>query len=256
MASDKGGVRCEHCNHTPVDHVRIVKLGACKSPGGCDCDEYLSEETNSYTDCQYCGCAAFVHEGAEILRKPKKDVASAAAGTVSGGGAGFPSSSMAFQPRTSTEGVPVQDMTFGTCKRSGCTFPRRVEGDRVHDYCSRTCARKDSSMQQQQQQQQPTSSGLGSTSALVAAAMSSMFGQGPHPPPPHMTCGSGTGVSPGPGVPGAPPGAPSSAPPGGPPPSGPVGSTKTCSKCGTQPANPGRTWCQKCYVDHVTKTSS
>ena len=29
----------------------------------------------------------------------------------------------------------------------GCPFPKRIDGDRVHDYCSRTCAQKHSGMQ-------------------------------------------------------------------------------------------------------------
>ena len=60
----KEGARCDYCNHTPVDHVKIIKLGACKTCGE-ECEEYLSAKTNCYTECQYCGCAAVLHEGAE-----------------------------------------------------------------------------------------------------------------------------------------------------------------------------------------------
>ena len=66
-SSDKKLVRlrCEYCNHTPVEHVKIIKLGACKKCGDENCTEYESEEPNSYTDCQYCGCEAKYHDGAD-----------------------------------------------------------------------------------------------------------------------------------------------------------------------------------------------
>ena len=56
-------VRCDYCNHTPAEHVKIIKLGACT---GCnDCEEYMSEKETSYTKCGYCGCIANKHKGAE-----------------------------------------------------------------------------------------------------------------------------------------------------------------------------------------------
>lgn len=58
----KTGARCDYCNHTPVDHVKIIKLGSCKK---CECQEYESGSKNSYTDCQYCECMASDHAGAE-----------------------------------------------------------------------------------------------------------------------------------------------------------------------------------------------
>lgn len=61
----KEGARCDYCNHTPIDHVRIIKLGACKRCGPSECSEYVSGEKSSYTDCQYCGCKAMDHTGAE-----------------------------------------------------------------------------------------------------------------------------------------------------------------------------------------------
>ena len=60
-----GQLRCEYCNHTPAEHVRIVELGACKQCGEDNCDKYVSDEPNSYTDCQYCGCSANQHEGSD-----------------------------------------------------------------------------------------------------------------------------------------------------------------------------------------------
>ena len=46
------------------------------------------------------------------------------------------------QPRMSQEGKPQQTAAFGTCSMPGCPFPKRIDGDRVHNYCSRTCAQK------------------------------------------------------------------------------------------------------------------
>ena len=50
------------------------------------------------------------------------------------------------QPRVSQEGVPQQTAAFGTCIMPGCPFPKRIEGDTVHEYCSRTCAQKHRAM--------------------------------------------------------------------------------------------------------------
>lgn len=61
--STSGKLRCEYCNHTPVDHDKIVKLGKCNKCG--DCEAYESEDKNSCSDCQYCGCSSTDHEGAE-----------------------------------------------------------------------------------------------------------------------------------------------------------------------------------------------
>ncbi len=61
-------LRCEYCDHTPVDHVKIITLGACKQCVDHGCDKYESESTTSYTDCQYCGCGAQHHAGAEKCR--------------------------------------------------------------------------------------------------------------------------------------------------------------------------------------------
>jgi len=70
-----------------------------------------------------------------------------------GGGGGvvpittvFPQSA-SIQPRVSQTGKPQQTSAFGGCSMPGCPYPKRIEGDRVHDYCSRTCAQKHSGMQ-------------------------------------------------------------------------------------------------------------
>ena len=60
-----GQLRCEYCNHTPGEHVKIIELGACSSCGKEECDKYQSEDPNSYTDCAYCGCPAHTHAGAD-----------------------------------------------------------------------------------------------------------------------------------------------------------------------------------------------
>ena len=58
-----GGARCDYCNHTPTEHVKLIKLGACEQCG--DCEEYMSEKQNCYTKCEYCGCSAIKHKGSE-----------------------------------------------------------------------------------------------------------------------------------------------------------------------------------------------
>lgn len=60
-----GHLRCEYCNHTPAEHLKMVELGACKQCGEDNCDKYVSEDPNSYTECQYCGCGASQHVGAD-----------------------------------------------------------------------------------------------------------------------------------------------------------------------------------------------
>lgn len=56
-----------------------------------------------------------------------------------------------FQPRTDAFGQPIQSVQFGTCKFPGCQFPKRIEGNKVHDFCSRTCAKKFSQLPPQMQ---------------------------------------------------------------------------------------------------------
>ena len=71
-----------------------------------------------------------------------------------GGGGGVISVTTVFpqqpgggiQPRVSQQGVPQQMAAYGTCTMPGCPFPKRVEGSRVHKYCSRTCAQKHRAM--------------------------------------------------------------------------------------------------------------
>lgn len=55
-----------------------------------------------------------------------------------------------IQPRVSSQGVPVQSMAHGKCSLPECPFPKRTEGAKVHDYCSRTCAQKHSQSFHQQ----------------------------------------------------------------------------------------------------------
>ena len=63
------GILCEYCGHRPVDHVRIVTLGPCRSKDCGGCDKYESETSNSYSDCSYCGCPASVHQGADARKR-------------------------------------------------------------------------------------------------------------------------------------------------------------------------------------------
>ena len=54
-----------------------------------------------------------------------------------------------IQPRMNASGQPVQSAVFGSCKNPGCPFPRRVEGGKVYDFCSKTCSQKFSALSQQ-----------------------------------------------------------------------------------------------------------
>ena len=56
---------CEYCNHLPGKHLKIVPLGACSSCGQGNCTRYEPENDWSYSECQYCGCDAKCHGGAQ-----------------------------------------------------------------------------------------------------------------------------------------------------------------------------------------------
>ena len=58
-----------------------------------------------------------------------------------------------FQPRHDAHDQPAKKITYGTCKCPGCTFPKQREGDKIHDFCSRTCAKKFNDLQSSFQQQ-------------------------------------------------------------------------------------------------------
>ena len=65
--SAEGRVRCEYCDHSPADHVRIIELGKCLSPqcNGVNCKKYMPENDTEYSNCQYCECESKYHEGAD-----------------------------------------------------------------------------------------------------------------------------------------------------------------------------------------------
>ena len=60
---DSSSARCEYCDHVPVKHVKMIKLGACMKCQ--ECDKYETEEPGSYSNCGYCECPAQHHQGAE-----------------------------------------------------------------------------------------------------------------------------------------------------------------------------------------------
>ena len=66
QGSTGGKLYCEYCNHLPGKHLRVVHLGACSGCGQKNnCTKYEPENDWSYSKCQYCGCDASCHEGAE-----------------------------------------------------------------------------------------------------------------------------------------------------------------------------------------------
>lgn len=242
-------IRCEYCNHTPGEHVKIVELGACQKCGQDNCDKYVSEDPNSYTDCQYCGCSASCHAGADALRKtqPKPPptqsfvpmttpIPAVAAGPR---GPPPPQTGGGIQPRMMPGGQPVQTNTLGTCTFPGCPYPRRTEGNRVHDYCSRTCAQKHQQMKSSFHQQKAAAAqqaaNMGTGHQLPAQVQAQQRVPNPGGPA-HMVATTTSGMGSGP-APGLTPG-PAPTPPG----------QKLCSKCNTRPPNPGRGWCQECYT--------
>lgn len=62
-SQDSGGVRCDYCDHVPVKHVKMIKLGACTNCK--ECPSYESEDSGSYSDCAYCDCPAQFHKDAD-----------------------------------------------------------------------------------------------------------------------------------------------------------------------------------------------
>ncbi len=72
-----------------------------------------------------------------------------------------------FQPRYDAHDQPVQQATYGLCKCSGCRFPKRKEGDKIHDFCSRTCAKKYSDAQASFYRQKVAASKTGICTAVV-----------------------------------------------------------------------------------------
>lgn len=243
-----GSLRCEYCNHTPAQHVKIIALGACSSCGKDNCASYESEDPNKYTDCEYCGCKAECHAGAEKLRKPPKvpDVSA----SLPHGSMGQPmlaSVGGGFQVRLDAYGKPVQTLDHGSCKCPGCPFPKRVEAGRVLDYCSRTCSKKHADMLIQRpgghiQPRPPPSSG---GKLVLTEEKFTVYGPSGSGPPMVATSMTASMTKP-------PPPPPSSAPlvtAHYPPSSSAPQVPKPCKQCGVRAANPGKSWCQQCFND-------
>jgi len=237
----------------------MVDLGACNKCGKDNCDKYVSEDPNSYTDCQYCGCGANHHEGADALRRPQQQP------SVGGGGGVVPITSVfpqsqnpaSIQPRVSLlTGKPQQTSAFGGCSMPGCPYPKRIDGDRVHDYCSRTCAQKHRNMQASFHQQKAAAAhqaaGMPSSSSspsqhrvMVHAQERTLITQRPGQPPTATTSTVIMAAK----LPGQPPDTKTpidGSPPMGAPPTG-TGQA-LCKQCKMRYANPGRGWCQQCYL--------
>ena len=68
---DTQSVRCGYCDHAPVKHLKMIKLGACSCG---ECDSYESEDPWSYPMCGYCDCPAQRHKGAEQCNETLKHV--------------------------------------------------------------------------------------------------------------------------------------------------------------------------------------
>ncbi|CAI8018716.1 hypothetical protein GBAR_LOCUS11342 [Geodia barretti] len=81
-------------------------------------------------------------------------------------------------------GIPAQTMSQGTCGFPGCPYGRRVEGNKVHPYCSRTCAQKHSQLQGSFHAQKIASaSQAGKTGTPQATPVTSAGAHAGQPPP-------------------------------------------------------------------------
>lgn len=159
-----------------------------------------------------------------------------------GGMAAVQSGGGGFKPRTDVFGQPLQSTQFGTCKFPTCNFPKRIEGNKVHDFCSRTCAKNFSQLPPQMQA--TISSGgqvmvVGQGQPIGGSGGLGMGGQQQQP------------AAPGPTNQTAPGSAASMSAASYQSQSVTVVSKgqAMCKKCQKQPANPGRGWCQSCYIN-------
>ena len=152
---DSNSARCEYCDHVPVKHVKMIKLGACLKCK--ECDEYATEEPGSYSNCGYCECPAQHHQGAEKCNKRHIcicifvfyfNVVFSPRPVVTQTNMGPPT-----MPGAPSGGPPPT--APGQCKIPGCTKPCFVEKGRVHEFCGRTHAEL-YKKQQKQQAPQPT----------------------------------------------------------------------------------------------------
>ena len=136
---------------------------------------------------------------------------------------GGTASSQGIQPRMTQSGQPLQTSKHGNCACPGCPYPKRIDSDgQVLDYCSKTCAQKADYIKQ-------------NTAFTVGGGggYQQMQYTNPHPQGSNQS-----GRSPG-RV------AMVSVRGGG-------GGGILCKKCNSRQANPGRGWCQQCYVSSQT----
>ena len=63
--ADGATLACEYCDHKPIYHEEVLKLGACTCG---KCFEYISGQECQYTMCNYCDCSAEKHTGYEKVQ--------------------------------------------------------------------------------------------------------------------------------------------------------------------------------------------
>ncbi|XP_064399770.1 uncharacterized protein LOC135346165 [Halichondria panicea] len=224
--------------------IQGVQRGKCNT---CECEEYRTSP-------------AATLPGPLHLRKPRPQQPGAP--VTSGQMMSQAQGASGFQPRYDAHEQPLQLVTYGTCKCPGCTFPKRREGDKIHDFCSRTCAKKFNELQSSFHQQkvaatktaqqgsssprayrQPPGSfaiSSGPSSTDKRGAMSyypKMQGQGPPMLPYDSLPLSHSGGS-------MPPGPSTQSMPA-------IAGGKMCSKCRVRQANPGKGWCDQCFMQSL-----
>ena len=71
-----------------------------------------------------------------------------------------PPPGQSIQPRMTADGKSAQTSVLGNCSFPGCLFPRSFDGNRVHDYCSRTCAQKHAELRSAFEKQKAAAAGI------------------------------------------------------------------------------------------------
>lgn len=209
MKPQDTGVRCDYCDHAPVKHVKIVELGACTKCK--ECPSYESETVGSYSDCEYCECPAKCHEGGDKLfpKRPSQPSPAAAAGLQ------LVTSQTMSMPATlsvggTSGGIQTKQFAFSQVQAAlKCRLPE----------CNKPCCVEPN--------------GRAHDFCTKAHARAYLAQQQQKPPrqvlqqPPSSMMPSTASVK------------PAQVPPS---------VAKICTKCGKKPANPGKGWCQECYI--------
>ena len=115
MLEDAECSSCDYCGHPPSDHV-LMALGPCTSCPPNECDEYV-EDPGEEGKCSYCGCTPDDHSRCNCVTTIHCVLCS-------------------YGQLVFNSCAELQ------CKLAGCTKPRSVESERIHDFCGRSHAKQ------------------------------------------------------------------------------------------------------------------